>query len=414
MTNILIISEEYLLSTTFELNKIFKYIEKKYSGYARLLKQSTVTPTDFNWCDVLITIRSNSLFDLELSRLAKKNGKLHILVLDDDLLGLSSNYGRYGVGIWPQRKKFLRDVLDCTDVVLTSNPLLGEKYTNIGNVKEYVLINTAITPEDLFESKDKVLKDEKIKIVYYVNDGSSDMFELYIKPILPELSEKYGNRLSFTLMALKPDLTDVKCDMDINCIEHLNFKEFRNFLWKEEFDIGIAPLVKGGFSQYKYFNKFIEYAIAGIPGIYSECPPYTYIIKDGVNGVLCGDSSADWYSALCKLIDNKLLRERIKRNSKEQLKDEFAIEKIVSKLIMDYPQIITFKAPINNCGVKIYWLQFRRKISILQECCYFARLALHNGGAKLLLVRIYRYFSRLRKSRSAEKRLKDIKPSDKI
>ena len=382
-------------------------MEKKYSIRSRLLKQSAVTLADFNWCDILITIRSNSLFDLEMSRLAKKNGKLHILFLDDDLLGLSSNYGRYGVGIWPQRKKLLQEVLDCTDIILTSNPLLGKKYTSIGSVAEYVLINTAIAPEDLVELKDKAPKNDKIKIVYYVNDGSSDMFELYIKPILPELSEKYGNRLSFTLMALKPDLTDVKCNMDINYIEHLNFKEFRNFLWREGFDIGIAPLVSGGFSQYKYFNKFIEYAIAGIPGIYSECPPYTYIIKDGVNGILCGGSSADWYSALCKLIDNKLLRERIKRNSKDQLKNEFAIEIIVSKLIMDYPQIITFKAPINNCGIKLYWLQFRRKISIFQECCYFARLALRNGGVKLLFVRIYRYFSRLIKSRSTEKRLKD-------
>lgn len=408
MTNILIISEEYLLSTTFELNKIFKHIEKKSSSYARLLKQSAVTPTDFNWCDILITIRSNSLFDLELSRLAKKNGKLHILFLDDDLLGLSSNYGQYGVGIWPQRKKFLRDVLDYTDIILTSNSLLGKKYTSIGSVKEYVLINTAISPEDLVESKDKTPKDGKIKVVYYVNDGSSDMFERYIKPILPELSEKYGNRLSFTLMALKPDLTDVKCDMDINYIKHLDFKEFRNFLWREGFDIGIAPLVNGGFSQYKYFNKYIEYAIAGIPGIYSACSPYTYIIKDGVNGVLCGDSSADWYSALCKLIDDELIRERIKCNSKNQLKDEFAIEKIVNMLIKNYPKIITFKAPTSRCGVKIYWLQFCRKISIMQECCYFARLALQNGGVKLLLVRIYRYFYRLRKNSSTEKRLKKI------
>ncbi|WP_455595243.1 glycosyltransferase, partial [Cloacibacillus porcorum] len=167
-------------------------------------------------------------------------------------------------------------------------------------------------------------------------------------------------------------------------------------------------LENGGVSQFYYFNNYIEYAIAGIPGIYSACSPYTYIIKDGVNGVLCGDSSADWYSALCKLIDDELIRERIKCNSKNQLKDEFAIEKIVNMLIKNYPKIITFRAPTSRCGVKIYWLQFCRKISIMQECCYFARLALQNGGVKLLLVRIYRYFYRLRKNSSTEKRLKKI------
>ena len=57
-------------------------------------------------------------------------------------------------------------------------------------------------------------------------------------------------------MVLKPYLDEFKDKIEINYVPHIPYKDFKSFLSKSSFDIGLAPLIDTGFSCYKYFNKY--------------------------------------------------------------------------------------------------------------------------------------------------------------
>ncbi len=394
MAKILIESEE-IGPTVYEFTKIIKALGKSHPSQYRLVKGSRVREHDIRWCDIIISVRSLSSLDWRIARLAKKKGKFHILNLDDDFLGIARNYGLSGSGIWPQRQKALRRILDYTDIVLTDNHLLGEKYTNIGKVSRYCLINTIVSPESIVTSSLESKINKKTKIVYYVNDGTTLFFEQFIRPILPKLCERYSSKISLTLMALKPEISEYEGKLDIICVDHMHFKEFREYLSQQNFDIGLAPLDGKGFSKYKYFNKFIEHSIAGIAGIYSNCEPYTFIIKNMMNGILTENSSEEWFEALEQLIEDDQLRHRIVNNAQKELIDNFSSEKIIQGLIKDIPELINYSAPKMNFSIEMIWIQWTYIIFRIGEYLYFAVWHLKDEGIFKFITRAVRYMKRI-------------------
>lgn len=394
MTKILIESEE-IGPTAYELSKLINALSKSYPCDSRLLKASRVRGRDIHWCDIIISVRSLSSLDWRLARLAKKKGKFHILSLDDDFLGIASNYGLSGSGIWPQRQKSLRRILDYTDMIMTCNPLLGEKYTNIGRVSRFCVVNTLVSPESLVTNRHEAKANEKTKIVYYVNDGTTTGFEQFIRPVLPMLCERYGSKISLTLMALKPDISEYEGKLEIKCVEHMHFKEFREYLAKEHFDIGIAPLDGIGFSRYKYFNKFIEHSIAGIAGIYSNCEPYTFIIRNKINGILTENSPEAWLEALGQLIEDDQLRRRIVINAQKELIDDFSSEKIIQGMIKDIPELLNHSAPKMGFSIEMFWIHWMYIFFRIREYLYFAEWHLKDEGLLKLIARAVRYIKKI-------------------
>ncbi len=71
-------------------------------------------------------------------------------------------------------------------------------------------------------------------------------------------------------------------------------------------DVGIAPLVDNDFNRCKSHVKYLDYAMAGIPGVYQHLEPYKSV-ADGVTGLKAG-SSDEWYSAITRLLDDPELR----------------------------------------------------------------------------------------------------------
>ncbi|MBQ9912124.1 MAG: hypothetical protein IJM49_03755, partial [Firmicutes bacterium] len=66
----------------------------------------------------------------------------------------------------------------------------------------------------------------------------------------------------------------------------------------------------------------MEYSTNGVAGLYSECLPYTFIVKDGINGKLVGYGKEDWLSALRWAADSGMT-EKIAANAQKQLREEF-------------------------------------------------------------------------------------------
>lgn len=90
-------------------------------------------------------------------------------------------------------------------------------------------------------------------------------------------------------------------------------------------DIGIAPLLDTTFNRCKSNIKFLEYAIAQIPGVYSPTI-YDFAGFDGVYG-LVAKTSQQWYGCIRNLITSKELRGDITEHAYSYVRGKYSLAK---------------------------------------------------------------------------------------
>ena len=114
-------------------------------------------------------------------------------------------------------------------------------------------------------------------------------------------------------------------DLGARCIPYCDsYDEYRRTLNALEWDIGLAPMPDTPFHACKHYNKFVEYAAAGVIGMYSDVMPYCRLreFRDDLS-VLVNNESNVWVNALQAMIENKQLLEH-----RRQLVSEYAAQKM--------------------------------------------------------------------------------------
>ncbi len=105
------------------------------------------------------------------------------------------------------------------------------------------------------------------------------------------------------------------------------FLDYPLWISQMPWNIGIAPLVDDKFNNCKSHIKWMEYSMYEIPVIASNVYPYskdvlgTKTIEDGVTGILANQD--EWVDKLSMLIENKELREKIGKQAKEYIKNNW-------------------------------------------------------------------------------------------
>jgi len=361
MSNVLMIYEG-VEPCNIEMVRIFRLLEQKGIISLRNKVFTEIVADDIIWCDIIFSVRSTSNFENNLAKLARKLGKFWILMLDDDFIGLSEHYGKDGEGYWSARKNSLRKLTRHVHCLVAVNELLAEKYVAIGKIPRYAITHTIVEINDLSKPIPITERNlQKVKIALYVNDGTLEMFNQILLPVIPLLCEKYPGSLSLSLIALKPDLSLYKDKIDVIMVPHMAYYDFKKYMANEQFDIGLAPLDQKGFSIYKYFNKYVEYTMAGIPAIYSNCRLYRQVISDGYNGLLSENSSEAWLDAISRFVENPDLRMQCIENAQQHLYDQFCADTVLEKLLEDIPEIKTYQAPAARAcriGIALFFIKF--------------------------------------------------------
>jgi glycosyltransferase involved in cell wall biosynthesis len=155
--------------------------------------------------------------------------------------------------------------------------------------------------------------------------SSSHLNEIWIvRNVFKRLFEKYGNKILFVQQG---DLSEFN---KVFTPEQMEFHQFIDLgMYPLKFaslnlDIGICPLVEDEFNQHKSQLKWSEYASMKIPAVCSNMEPYN-CVEDGKTGFLAKDED-EFFEKLCKLIDNKELRERIGQNAYDKNLVDFNLE----------------------------------------------------------------------------------------
>ena len=357
--NVLVTSTTFIPSVLLCGHSQLDYLEKQGKLNYKFVIAHFINKKNIEWADIIIFLRSDSDIEAYVSKLAKKRGMHTVYVLDDDLLNAPSYVSSFPYYNLPSTKNNMKTIMKNCDTFLTPSPVLLDKYGNIFKNK-YLISEPSL---NRITSKEK---NKKVKIGFAGSiDRTQDLNEL-LEGAITKIVNKYGDSIDIEFFGAKPEFVD-----KLN-LKHIPYQDgydaYTASMAKANWDIGLAPMPKTDFHKCKYFNKYVEYASFGIVGIYSNLEPYTYGIKDRVNGLLVNNTTDDWYNAISELIENEKLRKEISLNCLKEANEIYPLDKLaldyLEKILVGYKESTNDKKIGSLAPTKfvIFWKRVGRKI----------------------------------------------------
>ena len=360
MMNVLVVSTTFIPSVLLCGHCQLEYLEKQGKCSYKFSISHFINKRNVEWADIIVFLRSDSDIDAYVSKIAKKAGKKLIYVMDDDLLNVPSYLSSAPYYLLPSTQHNIRTIMSNCDTFLTPSPVLLEKY---GPDFRYSF-NIAEPSLNRIAKKEE---NRKVKIGFAGSiDRAQDLNEI-LEDAITRITEKYGDSIEIEIMGAKPDFVEKLG------LKHLPYQDgydnYTAYMAKCNWDIGLAPMPLTEFHRCKYFNKYVEYASFGIAGIYTDCEPYIFGIRDGENGLLVNNSTEEWIEAISTLIENAELRKKISDECLREANEVYALDILVD----DYFEKITcdFIKPeqsfIPDLGLAKFIIFFKRVYRKVKE-----------------------------------------------
>jgi len=273
--------------------------------------------------DVVVVQRILPFLDELREKCEKYDIKL-IYETDDDLLGVEEDSPSYE---YVNRvSKSIIDFIDASEVITVTTPTLASKFD-----ENKVVIIPNYYVDSVFDIKENIKTEGKLKLGYYGTlTHSKDLF--LIKNVILKLKEKYD--FDFEIIG-GFNASDNVDENWFNPIElppnNMDFEKFMKWLPETiDWDIALVPLENSPFNQGKSELKFIELAVLGLPGVYSDMCVYNNVVEDGVNGFLASNED-EWIEKIEMLILDKSLRKIIRQNALDKVLADYTIEDRINK-----------------------------------------------------------------------------------
>lgn len=383
--------------TSVMMQRTFMRIDSSILSKVCFKEVKKVISNDINHAEVVILIRSTDSLSVRIAREAKKAGRYVIAFYDDDLMNRPADRP---IISW-RRTNVLR-VLNTSDIVLSSSVRICEKYKLMTIGKKGVKTDTAVYPDE-FRTASKSECDT-VRIVYAANSDHAALFEKYINPALPLLG-KQESQISFTFIGVHPAIPDeqIPCNVRTKYVTGMPFSEYRRYMSSHDFDLGLAPLSDDEFSKCKYINKFLEYAIFQIPGIFTKSEPYTHVVKNGENGYLV--KNTEWVHRLAEIISDRDGYIRCGKNAMKTVKSEFDADFIIHRLFREVPELLVYNAPEQKC-YPFFWGRIEYAVQNLYEKLYLLAIYMRELGVIGLIDKIC---SHIKEKRTFERKISQRK-----
>lgn len=282
-------------------------LEEKGLVEYRARQDMRVANEDLAWADVVLLGRLDSWYELQLTRRMRQAGKYLIYILDDDLLNVPIEISSAAYYNQPQIQRYIRQIIDLSDAILSPSPLLHAKYALDSRlalrIEEPAIEPLAYVPH---------AEEAAVKIGFAGSADRTGDIARILGEVLPRLKEEYGGRIEFEFFGAIPPFAQ---NLGAKTVAYQSsYDEYRRTLNALEWDIGLAPMVESPFHACKHYNKFVEYAAAGIVGVFSDVQPYVRIKETlELDELFTGNDVQQWYETLKRLIDDRERREALRK-----------------------------------------------------------------------------------------------------
>ncbi|MBU3574780.1 glycosyltransferase [Polynucleobacter sp. UK-Mo-2m-Kol15] len=310
------LSDENLLSRSIgaRFTPLLNYMSgRKLISFCEILEDN-ITLMDLKSCDVVLFNKHSSRQAINIMKMSHDIGLKTIYDLDDWILDLPE----YSVTdlLEDQLGNIIWMIRNATFVTVSCNALM-DKVALLRN--PIFLLKNGIDPSAFGFGDGGWSESKKPKILFSNTDGiklikfKEKFFELIINFLNdnPEISIDYWGDIF-------PEIYQIP---RIRIRGFLHNEAYKRAILSEGYWFSIVPLGGPEDADSLFFNscksciKYIDYGALGIPGIYSNTPVYTEVVKHQVNGILVDNDSLSWEKAMNSLLQNSLLRREIRESA---------------------------------------------------------------------------------------------------
>lgn len=328
-----------------ELGAIIPLTELQRNGLCNIsyVDLTRLTLQHILWCDVLLIVRGVCPLSVWAAKWAKKFGRLVIGYWDDDLYGVpdySRSHYYYSNSIMRKNNKFLFQIYDA---FFTPSHRLALKLSGMHPVKIGVLpyaLGRGMNAIDL-------TSQNTTPIIGYI--GSLDhlyMLNSLLKPIVADISK---SNINVVLHTMGPKIAVAEGSVTLKHTPYIEkYSEYSAYVSELKWDIGLAPQIISEFTNYKYYNKLLEYAYIGCAGIYSNVGIYRDVIVDGVTGLICENDADSWRENILRLISDPKLRLDIVNNSRAFVRENNSLEIVAERYASALKPFLDHRATRNR------------------------------------------------------------------
>ncbi len=129
--------------------------------------------------------------------------------------------------------------------------------------------------------------------------------------------------------ALPDYMVDLVGNAQVEIHEPVSISGYHEWLADKRIDICVAPLADTKFNKSKSNIKYLEFGALGVPGVFSDEPPYQSV-KHGETGFRASNAK-DWFKYLNRLILDDPLRKRMGKEARNHVEKDFNMKVLADK-----------------------------------------------------------------------------------
>lgn len=264
---------------------------------------------------------------------ARQRGARVIHALDDNFADLAAEQPAWGTrGAIAAFHRLVRSA----DGLVVSTPALRDRLANLNPaiaivpnaLDERLLEPERVDPAMAVLAPRRRPGDDRV-VIGYMGTFTHDADWRLVAPALREVCRRHPGRVAIQLVGVAGQSGTLAAapDLPIEVIrltpEQMAYPAFLPwFTQAVDWDIGIAPLCDSDFTRTKSDIKHLDYAAAGLAGVYSAVPAYAATVRDDETGLVVPNAPRAWVDALDALVGDPGRRARIGAAAQAYLRRE--------------------------------------------------------------------------------------------
>jgi len=288
---------------------------KRNGGDVQVKCISNFEHDDLMWANVVVFQREANEYTIGLTRFLQEHGKRVVFDIDDLLTDVPNFLSVYEHHL--ATRDFLSQILKQVDAVTVTTQRLAAKLAQFSN-------NVHIAPNCSapIGKPARHYEDDTTPVTLIV--ASSDTIRVDF--VIPALQKVLADpQIKVRLIAIGPPADALKqAGFPVECFGNMGYEQFRLFVASHDNAIGIIPLDNSEFSSCKSPIKYLDYAMAGIPSICSNVPPYSDVIENNITGLLAENDADSWHLTIKALAKSHEERARIVQGAQRYCQEKFS------------------------------------------------------------------------------------------
>lgn len=292
------------------------------------------------WCPGLSLEQAEGL----VCAIRKKQSKF-IYTLDDNLLDLHEDMPWEAFPTNEQRLAFRYFAKEADGVIVST--------LNLQHRLHHLNKNTFLVPnaldERLFPLQKEITPKKKknsLKVGYMGTRTHAADLLMILSP-LREFLRKHDGGVVLEIVGIFSDTRMKQCfaGYPVNFLDVGEAVEYEKFIpWAAknlQWDFALAPLKDDIFNRCKSDIKFLDYAMLGIPGIFSDVPSYRDSVAHKETGWLCANEPDAWLDALDSFFVDAQQRNSIALKASEYARKHRTLEQCAIQWFLTVENVMT-------------------------------------------------------------------------